>query len=495
MPRIPGHLGGDLNAAEISLPAFDSNDFPALGGQPMSRNGMGGVQGMLLQQDQMMMSGQEHYSAMAMHKQSIVGLHSEFSIETEDFPALGGGGPGEPKPSSANATSSEQQQQQAISDHNMDQSHPEQLHRRSMQAAHGGPMSAGGQMQMHPLNQHDHNAAARPLPPPSAQQQQAPRHPHQQIEEKQEAGFVETRVGSRPVQHMGQIPSSHFAPQPSQRHQEQGVGGAEDGLPLQRHPRGHMQQPGNGDAVPGGDAPGSKSGEDDMNKDVSVAAPGGSPPRAQPDSDGRSNDRFGLMGLLSVIQRKDQDLTTLALGMDLTSMGLSVNSPENLYKTFGSPWSDAPSRTADHDFVLPSCYMQPALRLQPSNFEKFTLETLFFVFYSMPYDESQLLAASELGSRGWFYHKDLKVWISRVANVEPTMKSDRSETGSFFVFDPAAWERIRKDNFTVEYDKIEQRTAAPQPPSQQRQQAPSVPVDVQQQPGQVAARSVADQPQ
>jgi len=139
--------------------------------------------------------------------------------------------------------------------------------------------------------------------------------------------------------------------------------------------------------------------------------------------------------------------------------------------------------------------MQPALRLQPSNFEKFTLETLFFVFYSMPYDESQLLAASELGSRGWFYHKDLKVWISRVANVEPTMKSDRSETGSFFVFDPAAWERIRKDNFTVEYDKIEQRTAAPQPPSQQRQQAPSVPVDVQQQPGQVAARSVADQPQ
>ena len=45
-----------------------------------------------------------------------------------------------------------------------------------------------------------------------------------------------------------------------------------------------------------------------------------------------------LLGLLSVIRMSDPDLTTLALGTDLTTLGLNLNSPEPLYKTFGSPW-------------------------------------------------------------------------------------------------------------------------------------------------------------
>ncbi len=39
-------------------------------------------------------------------------------------------------------------------------------------------------------------------------------------------------------------------------------------------------------------------------------------------------DRFGLLGLLSVIRMTDQDLNTLALGTDLTTLGLNLNSPE-----------------------------------------------------------------------------------------------------------------------------------------------------------------------
>ena len=40
------------------------------------------------------------------------------------------------------------------------------------------------------------------------------------------------------------------------------------------------------------------------------------------------NDRFGLFGLLNVIRMTDQDLNTLALGTDLTLLGLNLNSPE-----------------------------------------------------------------------------------------------------------------------------------------------------------------------
>ena len=55
-------------------------------------------------------------------------------------------------------------------------------------------------------------------------------------------------------------------------------------------------------------------------------------------------DRFGLLGLLGVIRMSDPDLTTLALGTDLTGLGLHLNSPENVYKTFASPWAEQPLR-------------------------------------------------------------------------------------------------------------------------------------------------------
>ena len=41
-----------------------------------------------------------------------------------------------------------------------------------------------------------------------------------------------------------------------------------------------------------------------------------------------SNDRYGLLGLLNVIRMTDQDLNMLALGCDLSSLGLNINSQE-----------------------------------------------------------------------------------------------------------------------------------------------------------------------
>ncbi|KAL5982785.1 putative NOT transcription complex subunit vip2 [Asimina triloba] len=109
-----------------------------------------------------------------------------------------------------------------------------------------------------------------------------------------------------------------------------------------------------------------------------------------------SPDRFGLLGLLSVIKMSDPDLTSLALGIDLTTLGLNLNSSENLHKTFGSPWSDEPAK-GEPEYVVPECYYakQPP-PLHPRYFSKFQAETLFYIFYSMPKDEAQLFAAYEL---------------------------------------------------------------------------------------------------
>ena len=169
-------------------------------------------------------------------------------------------------------------------------------------------------------------------------------------------------------------------------------------------------------------------------------------------------DRYGLLGLLPVIRMVNPNVSTLALGADLTMLGLNLNSPDSLYKSFTLPWNDSQPKN-DLELTIPSVYSQQVSRCHPAVFAKFQQETLFYIFYSMPGEESQLFAADELVQRGWGFHKELKAWLMRVANTEPTNQNEHGERGSFWVFDPLGWERLRKDNFTLQYDQLETRPA------------------------------------
>lgn len=76
---------------------------------------------------------------------------------------------------------------------------------------------------------------------------------------------------------------------------------------------------------------------------------------ASASSGGGTPDQYGLLGLLNVIRMTDPDLNTLALGSDLTTLGLNLNASESLYTTFASPWAEGPT-TKDPKFFLPVCY-------------------------------------------------------------------------------------------------------------------------------------------
>ncbi|KAI3988007.1 hypothetical protein MKX01_036407 [Papaver californicum] len=175
-----------------------------------------------------------------------------------------------------------------------------------------------------------------------------------------------------------------------------------------------------------------------------------------------SPDEYGLLGLLNVIRISDKAVSSLYLGIDLTSLGLNLNSAENLHKTFGSPWTDEPAK-GDPEYTVPECYCakQPPV-LQQSYFKKFQLETLFYIFYSMPRDEAQLYAANELYNRGWFFHRDLRIWFFRMPNLEPLASTETYERGSYHCFDSTTWETVRKDNFVLHYKSIESRPVIPQ---------------------------------
>lgn len=140
---------------------------------------------------------------------------------------------------------------------------------------------------------------------------------------------------------------------------------------------------------------------------------------------------YGLLGLLKIIRLSDADRNALAVGSDLTSLGLNLNSSENLYSTFASPWSESPA-SREPQYQLPMCYYMQPPALKTGHLSKFQLETLFYIFYALPKDVLQAYAAQELYSREWKFHVELKLWFKRASPAEG---------GQFVYFDINSWER------------------------------------------------------
>eukprot|EP01065_Artemidia_motanka_P031032 TRINITY_DN3722_c0_g1_i1.p2 TRINITY_DN3722_c0_g1~~TRINITY_DN3722_c0_g1_i1.p2 ORF type:complete len:306 (+),score=78.49 TRINITY_DN3722_c0_g1_i1:124-1041(+) len=172
---------------------------------------------------------------------------------------------------------------------------------------------------------------------------------------------------------------------------------------------------------------------------------------------------YGMLGVLKIISRSSPDLNALALGYDLTSLGLSLNSPDYLYTNFCCPWRDEPT-AVQPEFKLPQCYFMTPPHLRFQMFQRFEKPTLFYIFYSMPRDVLQLAAAQELYNRGWRYHKEHKLWLIRAPVSQPTMRSRLYERGNFVVWNPVLWKEETKTDFVLVYDQLEDRlqVAAPQ---------------------------------
>ncbi|XP_015581510.1 probable NOT transcription complex subunit VIP2 isoform X2 [Ricinus communis] len=397
----------DVNSNDSS-PYDINNDFPVLTSRPNSAGGPQGQLGSLRKQ--------------GLGVSPIVQQNQEFSIQNEDFPALPGFKGGN-------------------ADYSMDLHQKEQLHDNtmSMMQSQHFPMgrSAG-------FNLGGNFSSYRP----QQQQQHAPA--------VSSSGVSFSPVNNQDLLHGSDIfPSSHSTYH-SQTNGPPGIGlrplnspntvsgiGSYDQLiqQYQQHQNQSQFRLQQMSAV-------NQSFRDQGMKSMQAAQ--------------SAPDPFGLLGLLSVIRMSDPDLTSLALGIDLTTLGLNLNSTENLHKTFGSPWSDEPAK-GDPEFNVPQCYYakQPPA-LHQGYFSKFTVETLFYIFYSMPKDEAQLYAANELYNRGWFYHKEHRLWFIRVPNVEPLVKTNTYERGSYHCFDPNTFEIIRKDNFVLHYEMLEKRPALPQ---------------------------------
>ena len=176
-------------------------------------------------------------------------------------------------------------------------------------------------------------------------------------------------------------------------------------------------------------------------------------------------DAYGMLGLHSILQANETDphMLMLTRGFDLNTLGLPLAQSEPLHPTFSSPWSDAAVKVQP-DFKIPQCYFVTPPHLKFAMFQKFQLETLFYVFYSMPRDVLQLAAAQELHNRDWWFHKEIGQWMQRVQGTDPSVKHAQFERGSYVFWNPDKWQKERRDDFLLVYDQLEDRDANPAGP-------------------------------
>ena len=134
-----------------------------------------------------------------------------------------------------------------------------------------------------------------------------------------------------------------------------------------------------------------------------------------------------------------------------------MESPNDLHPSFLSPFSDSQARPYEIDCQVPLEYqmgVQIRDKLPQVNFNTLNEDTLFFLFYLFGNDQVQLFSAAELYRRDWRYHKDERLWLTRIKNIMPDFKQDTYETGVYCVFDVQIWRKTHK-SMRIDYEKLD----------------------------------------
>lgn len=164
------------------------------------------------------------------------------------------------------------------------------------------------------------------------------------------------------------------------------------------------------------------------------------------------SDKWSIKGLRTLMNNY-ADFHAMSVGLDPQTLGLDVTSPEMLSSQVFSLFEDAPARptVVGSRFMLPDCYSVNNVQPIETKIQSFNEETLFWIFYSCPYDIKQQMAAVELHSRNWRWHKKLQVWLTKDESMTPAILSPVHERGYYIVWDTTSWRKDRVSKLLFAY--------------------------------------------
>lgn len=154
--------------------------------------------------------------------------------------------------------------------------------------------------------------------------------------------------------------------------------------------------------------------------------------------------KWGLPGLRHLMNT-DPTYSAFLQGIEAPTLGLDLQSPDLISQQIYSLWDSLPPRPAVPRFVTPDCYRVTNVQPIENKVASFNEETLFFIFYSCPGDVKQHLAAVELNSRNWRWHKRAQVWLTKDDSMHPQVLSPLHERGYYIVWDTSVWHKEKKE--------------------------------------------------
>lgn len=157
-----------------------------------------------------------------------------------------------------------------------------------------------------------------------------------------------------------------------------------------------------------------------------VTPPRGFAARTASEEEEKDRKKYGLQSLFALKKATDPDMSSLSVGKDLLSLRNRDTSASNLL----SPFSDMPRSPSERpEFSLPRSYFVGKPILKASHLQKFSLGTLFYIFYNVVGERLQALAAEELYRREWLYESKCSLWYVL-------------QGGEWKVFDLSRWETV-----------------------------------------------------
>ena len=120
---------------------------------------------------------------------------------------------------------------------------------------------------------------------------------------------------------------------------------------------------------------------------------------------------FGVQSIVNLQKNVNDDKGVLARGKDLSLLEINKKSSECMSSYLNSTFDQELEISQVPEFSLPDSYRVKKAAVKAGMIRLFVTETLFYVFYNMPGELMQAMAAEELYRREWLYNPAKQLWF------------------------------------------------------------------------------------
>lgn len=160
-------------------------------------------------------------------------------------------------------------------------------------------------------------------------------------------------------------------------------------------------------------------------------------------SETESFNKYGLDDLSKIINEKNIKKRNRTLGVDISDLNLNLDQKDSYQELqdevilLSSEEEDCTKKGLQK--IIPFCYnKQKAREVTPKLLSFFSDEALFYVFFSSPGKQEQIISANELKRRGWLFQKEQWILYSKSSSANGGKDT--------MFFNTEKWEISEKEN-------------------------------------------------